>query len=103
MEKDFESDIVDWEVLPSENEMEEAASSKTNELDEIDTLYSDAQDNVMYGVQVIPKAEWTKAEVKLAMMITANEGWRVKSCDIKSAYLQGQDLERDILVRPPVE
>ena len=44
-----------------------------------------------------------KDTLKLAMMITANEGWRVKSCDIKSAYLQGQDLERDILVRPPVE
>ena len=64
VEKDFESDIVDWEVLPSENEINAAAFSKTNEVDEIDTLYSDAQDNVMFGVQVIPKAEWTTAEVK---------------------------------------
>ena len=36
-------------------------------------------------------------------MISANQRQRIKSCDIKSAYLQGQDLERDILVRPPAE
>ena len=44
-----------------------------------------------------------KDTLKLALMISANQRWRIKSCDIKSAYLQGQDLERDILVRPPTE
>ena len=36
-------------------------------------------------------------------MIAANERWDIKSCDIKSAYLQGQDLDRDVLVKPPAE
>ena len=44
-----------------------------------------------------------KDTLKLALMIAANERWSIKSCDIKSAYLQGQELQRDILVRPPAE
>ena len=41
-----------------------------------------------------------KETLKLAIMITANEGFRIKGVNIKSAYLQEQDLERDIFCSP---
>ena len=41
--------------------------------------------------------------MKLALMVAANERFKVKSVDIKSAYLQGNDLEREIFVQPPEE
>ena len=44
-----------------------------------------------------------KETLKLALLIAANEGFEVKGADIKSAYLQGQDLKRKIYVRPPPE
>ena len=44
-----------------------------------------------------------KETLKLALMIAANEKFAVKGADIKSAYLQGQQLRRTIYVRPPVE
>ena len=39
--------------------------------------------------------------LKLALMIAANERFTVKSGDIRSAFLQGQKLNRDIFVKPP--
>ena len=44
-----------------------------------------------------------KETLKIALSIAANEGFDIKSIDIKSAYLQGHDLKRDIFVKPPVE
>ena len=44
-----------------------------------------------------------KETLKIALMIAANEGFGIKSIDIKSAYLQGNDLNRDIYVQPLVE
>ena len=44
-----------------------------------------------------------KETLKLALSIAANEGFIVKSGDIKSAYLQGLDIQRQILVKPPPE
>ena len=41
--------------------------------------------------------------MKLALMIAANERFKIKSGDIKSAYLQGNKLNRDIYVQPPSE
>ena len=37
------------------------------------------------------------------MIIAANEGFKVKSGDIKSAYLQGELLKRKVFVKPPKE
>ena len=42
-----------------------------------------------------------KDTLKLALTIAANEGFVVKSGDIKSAYLQGLDLQRQLFVKPP--
>ena len=45
----------------------------------------------------------TKEAVKLVLTIAANEKFSIKCGDIKSAYLQGELLERKIYVRPPKE
>ena len=44
-----------------------------------------------------------KETLKLALLVAANEGFTVKSGDVKAAYLQGQDLQRQIFVQPPTE
>ena len=44
-----------------------------------------------------------KDTLKQAMLVAANEGFSVKSIDVKSAYLQGCNLQRDVFVRPPPE
>ena len=45
----------------------------------------------------------SKESLKLALAVAANEGFKVRSADIKSAYLQGRKLERKIYVKPPTE
>ena len=45
----------------------------------------------------------SKEAIKLALIISANEGFTVKSGDIKSAYLQGELLKRKVFVKPPKE
>ena len=45
----------------------------------------------------------SKETLKLALIIAANEKFEVKSADIKSAYLQGKKIEREIYVKPPPE
>ena len=45
----------------------------------------------------------SKDAIKLALIIAANEGFKVQSGDIKSAYLQGEQLRRKVYVRPPKE
>ena len=45
----------------------------------------------------------SKDTLKLALIVAANEGFKVKSADIKSAFLQGRTLERKIYVSPPQE
>ena len=36
-------------------------------------------------------------------MIAASKGWKVQSTDIRSAFLQGSELERDVYIKPPKE
>ena len=43
----------------------------------------------------------SKESLKLALILAANEGFEAKSIDVKSAYLQGCQLERKIYVQPP--
>ena len=45
----------------------------------------------------------SKEAIKLTLAIAANEGFTVKSGDIKSAYLQGEAIDRNIFVKPPKE
>ena len=44
-----------------------------------------------------------KKSLKLALIIAANEGFKVKSADVKAAYLQGLDMTRTVYVQPPEE
>ena len=44
-----------------------------------------------------------KCAIRLFLCISAALGWIVKTTDIKSAFLQGRELERDVFIRPPKE
>ena len=44
-----------------------------------------------------------KVNIKLFFVIAVHKGWQIKTADIKAAFLQGSDLDRDVFVRPPVE
>ena len=44
-----------------------------------------------------------KESIKIALTVAANEGFEVKSGDIKSAYLQGIEIDREVFVEPPKE
>ena len=44
-----------------------------------------------------------KESLKIALTIAANEGFKIQSIDIKSAFLQGCILEREVFVKPPKE
>ena len=44
-----------------------------------------------------------KASLRLIFCIAATEKWSVKILDIKSAFLQGQPIQRDVFLKPPKE
>ena len=44
-----------------------------------------------------------KVNVKVFYVIAASKAWTVRTADVKAAFLQGADLERDVYVRPPKE
>ena len=44
-----------------------------------------------------------KHTMKALLAIATTEGWDIKTTDIKSAFLQGNKLERDVYVKPPKE
>ena len=44
-----------------------------------------------------------KVNVKLFYLLAAYFGWSVRSADVKAAFLQGADLDREVYVRPPKE
>ena len=44
-----------------------------------------------------------KSGMRIFLAIAASKAWRVKTTDIKSAFLQGQPLSRDIYLQPPKE
>lgn len=44
-----------------------------------------------------------KGGLKIFLTITASKFWDVKTTDIKSAFLQGKKLDRDVYLQPPKE
>ena len=44
-----------------------------------------------------------KGAMRIFLTIAACQKWCIKTTDIKSAFLQGKELERDIYLRPPKE
>ena len=53
----------------------------------------------------IPKDSPTvsKDSMRVFLAIAAHKGWSVKTTDIKSAFLQGKTLDRDVFITPPIE
>jgi hypothetical protein len=45
----------------------------------------------------------SKTNLRTVLAIAATNKWRVKSVDIKSAFLQGREIEREVTVKPPKE
>ena len=41
--------------------------------------------------------------MKLFLTVCANQGFKLKSLDVTSAFLQGEKLERDVFMIPPLE
>ena len=44
-----------------------------------------------------------KTSLRMLYAIAANERWKIESLDVKSAFLQGRKLERELFVSPPKE
>ena len=44
-----------------------------------------------------------KCNVRVVLAICRAKGWILETSDVKSAFLQGHDLDRDVHVQPPVE
>lgn len=45
----------------------------------------------------------SKSVLRMFLTIVASSGWDLKTTDIKSAFLQGKELERDVFLNPPKE
>lgn len=45
----------------------------------------------------------SKAAIRILLTIAAHKQWTIKTTDIKSAFLQGKELSRDVYLRPPIE
>ena len=44
-----------------------------------------------------------KDDIRLCLSIAAGKGWKIKTSDVKSAFLQGEELERNVFLKPPRE
>ena len=44
-----------------------------------------------------------KGTMRTFLAIASSENWKVKTTDIKSAFLQGRELRRDVYIKPPKE
>ena len=44
-----------------------------------------------------------KENLRLIVCIVSLNGWSIHSIDIKSAFLQGYNIERDVYLKPPKE
>ena len=44
-----------------------------------------------------------KENLRILFVVAATLGWKVKSLDVRSAFLQGKEIERDVFLKPPEE
>ena len=44
-----------------------------------------------------------KTNIKLFYLIAVHKKWKIKTVDVKAAFLQGTDLDREVFLRPPKE
>ena len=54
---------------------------------------------------IVPKDSPTvgKSTMRIFLAVPASKRWKVKTTDIKSAFLQGKELDRDVYIKPPKE
>ena len=45
----------------------------------------------------------SKETLHLLLCIAATKNWKIKSGDVKNAYLQGEKLDREVFMEPPIE
>ena len=45
----------------------------------------------------------SKMNLRLTVAIASSKGWEINSLDIQSAFLQGEVMERDVYLKPPLE
>ena len=45
----------------------------------------------------------SKETLHILLALASTKGWRIKSADVKNAYLQGEKLEREVWMEPPIE
>ena len=44
-----------------------------------------------------------KTSMRIILAITVNKGWKIQTTDVKSAFLQGKLLDREVFLSPPKE
>ena len=44
-----------------------------------------------------------KTAMRVTMSVAASQGWKIQTTDIKSAFLQGKKIEREVYLKPPKE
>ena len=44
-----------------------------------------------------------KSSMRMIIAVSVSRGWQVKTTDIKSAFLQGKKMEREVFIKPPKE
>lgn len=45
----------------------------------------------------------SKSTMRILMAVAVSKGWTIKGTDIKSAFLQGKEIQRDVYIKPPRE
>ena len=45
----------------------------------------------------------TKEGLRLILCLITAKGWKIKSLDVKAAFLQGYPIDREIYIKPPIE
>ena len=99
-----------FEVVPDEGQYaiktrwvftEHSDDSKGYTLKSRLCMRGDREDNIEQIRVDSPTAH--KDSLKLALAIAANEKFDIISADVKSAFLQGKSLDRNVFVVPPVE
>ena len=44
-----------------------------------------------------------KESMRLTLLVASTHNWNIKSLDIRSAFLQGKEISRDLFIKPPKE
>ena len=52
---------------------------------------------------ILPKDSPTVGKGAMVLAIASSMKWMIKTTDIKSAFLQGKELDRDVYLRPTAE